>query len=242
MKGEGNEQDYGMRVYDPRLGRFLSVDPITMQYPELTPYQFASNRPIDGIDQDGLEWELSTEATRLKQRAQLEIDVVNAPARERKRIFSEAQQRAHGRATMDSATPQLYGYDQRTHEANRVAMLAGSGFKADGEKQAWRKLADNKTFKNFADNVALPMVEMAAFDKLLGLAYRGLKATSGLLQAFEDAGGHTIARHVGKTDAELIERLNSSNRISGASTFSDLATAEGVVGSTLKSNAAEITQ
>jgi RHS repeat-associated protein len=56
VKGEGNQQDYGMRIYDPRLGKFLSVDPITDQYPELTPYQFASNRPIDGIDQDGLEF------------------------------------------------------------------------------------------------------------------------------------------------------------------------------------------
>lgn len=53
--GEGI-QDYGMRIYDSRLGRFLSVDPITKKYPELTPYQFASNRPIDGIDQDGLEY------------------------------------------------------------------------------------------------------------------------------------------------------------------------------------------
>lgn len=55
VKGEGNQQDYGMRIYDPRLGRFLSVDPIAKKYPELTPFQFASNRPIDGIDQDGLE-------------------------------------------------------------------------------------------------------------------------------------------------------------------------------------------
>jgi len=31
------------------------VDPLTKKYPELTPYQFASNRPIDGIDLDGLE-------------------------------------------------------------------------------------------------------------------------------------------------------------------------------------------
>ena len=54
--GEGNQVDYGFRVYDPRLGRFLSVDPITKDYPELTPYQFASNRPIDGVDIDGLEW------------------------------------------------------------------------------------------------------------------------------------------------------------------------------------------
>lgn len=56
VKGEGNQQDYGMRIYDPRLVRFLSVDPVANKYPELTPYQFASNRPIDGIDRDGLEF------------------------------------------------------------------------------------------------------------------------------------------------------------------------------------------
>jgi RHS repeat-associated protein len=50
------KHDYGMRIYDPRLGRFLSEDPLTSEYPMLTPYQFASNRPIDGIDLDGLEW------------------------------------------------------------------------------------------------------------------------------------------------------------------------------------------
>lgn len=56
VKGLGNQQDYGMRIYDNRIGRFLSVDPITKMYPELTPYQFASNRPIDGVDLDGLEY------------------------------------------------------------------------------------------------------------------------------------------------------------------------------------------
>jgi RHS repeat-associated protein len=56
VKGEGNQQDYGMRIYDTRLVRFLSVDPITADYPELTPYQFASNSPISGIDMDGLEY------------------------------------------------------------------------------------------------------------------------------------------------------------------------------------------
>jgi hypothetical protein len=37
------------------VSRFLSVDPIAKQYPELTPYQFASNTPIQAIDLDGLE-------------------------------------------------------------------------------------------------------------------------------------------------------------------------------------------
>ncbi|HNG07135.1 MAG TPA: RHS repeat-associated core domain-containing protein, partial [Saprospiraceae bacterium] len=60
IKGDDNQQDYGMRIYDPRVARFLSVDPITAQYPMLTPYQFASNTPIQAIDLDGLEaWQVN---------------------------------------------------------------------------------------------------------------------------------------------------------------------------------------
>lgn len=55
VKGVGNQQDYGMRVYDPRIGKFLSVDPLTKSYPELSVYQYASNSPIANIDIDGLE-------------------------------------------------------------------------------------------------------------------------------------------------------------------------------------------
>ncbi len=55
VKGEGNQQDYGMRIYDPRLGKFLSVDPISKSFPWYTPYQFAGNKPIFCIDLDGLE-------------------------------------------------------------------------------------------------------------------------------------------------------------------------------------------
>jgi RHS repeat-associated protein len=48
-------QDYGFRLYSPAIARFLSVDPLTKDYPMLTPYQFASNSPIQAIDLDGLE-------------------------------------------------------------------------------------------------------------------------------------------------------------------------------------------
>jgi len=47
--------DYGFRIYNPAIAKFLSVDPLTKSYPELTPYQFASNSPIENIDIDGLE-------------------------------------------------------------------------------------------------------------------------------------------------------------------------------------------
>jgi RHS repeat-associated protein len=52
--GEGS-QDYGMRIYNPALGKFLSVDPLTSDYPWYTPYQFAGNKPVMAIDLDGAE-------------------------------------------------------------------------------------------------------------------------------------------------------------------------------------------
>jgi RHS repeat-associated protein len=53
--GNGRWQDYGERDFRPDLGRFIKVDPLTKKYPELSTYQFASNTPIQAIDQDGLE-------------------------------------------------------------------------------------------------------------------------------------------------------------------------------------------
>jgi RHS repeat-associated protein len=52
--GQGT-QDYGMRIYNPALGRFLSLDPVAARNPMMTPYSFASNTPIQAIDLDGLE-------------------------------------------------------------------------------------------------------------------------------------------------------------------------------------------
>lgn len=46
------------------------------------------------------------------------------------------------------------------------------------------------------------------------------------LQQQEAAGGHTIARHVGKSDAWLIRRLIDDPRIAQASGYADLLTAQ----------------
>nr|WP_299384838.1 RHS repeat-associated core domain-containing protein [Allomuricauda sp.] len=55
VKGEGVHYDYGFRIYDPRLNRFLSQDPLAKSYPWYTPYQYAGNSPLWAIDLDGLE-------------------------------------------------------------------------------------------------------------------------------------------------------------------------------------------
>jgi RHS repeat-associated protein len=64
VKGEGGQQDYGMRIYDPRLGRFLSVDPLMNSFSMFSPFQYASNTPIAAIDLDGLESKVVIDAKR----------------------------------------------------------------------------------------------------------------------------------------------------------------------------------
>ena len=51
----GKVYDYGMRFYDSRLSRFLSVDPLSNSFPMLSCFQFGSNSPVANIDLDGLE-------------------------------------------------------------------------------------------------------------------------------------------------------------------------------------------
>ncbi|HEY6976189.1 MAG TPA: RHS repeat-associated core domain-containing protein, partial [Chitinophagaceae bacterium] len=42
--GQGNEYDYGFRIYSPRIGRFFSVDPKAHKLPSWSPYAaFACN-------------------------------------------------------------------------------------------------------------------------------------------------------------------------------------------------------
>jgi hypothetical protein len=55
------------------------------------------------------------------------------------------------------------------------------------------------------------------------------------LSADEAKGGHTLSRHVGRTDDELIARLGREPGITSASTYTDRETAERVVGAALDS-------
>jgi len=50
----------------------------------------------------------------------------------------------------------------------------------------------------------------------------------------EDRGGHTLRKHVGRSDDELRERLSREPDISAASTWTDQATAEQTVGAALR--------
>ena len=53
VKGTGNQQDYGDRIYDPRVGRWLSIDPSQKRYPGISPYVYTLNNPLIYTDPNG---------------------------------------------------------------------------------------------------------------------------------------------------------------------------------------------
>ncbi|NQY09765.1 MAG: RHS repeat-associated core domain-containing protein [Flavobacteriales bacterium] len=53
IKGSGNSYDFGARIYDPRLMRWLSLDPLASAYPSISDYASFGNNPIAIIDPDG---------------------------------------------------------------------------------------------------------------------------------------------------------------------------------------------
>ncbi len=55
VSGVGNSIVFKYRFHDPRLGRFLSRDPLSRNYPWSSTYAFAENRVIEAIDLEGSE-------------------------------------------------------------------------------------------------------------------------------------------------------------------------------------------
>jgi RHS repeat-associated protein len=76
--------------------------------------------------------------------------------------------------------------------------------------------------------------------------YRGPRSSpiveGGGLQAHENAGGHLLERHIGRTAAQLDARLAAEVKLKSASSFVDRAEAEAAASIVLRENAAKISE
>ena len=61
--GDGNSYDFGARLYNPRLGRWMATDPLQAKYASLSPYNYTANNPICFIDIDGRDIGIGFQAT-----------------------------------------------------------------------------------------------------------------------------------------------------------------------------------
>jgi len=73
-----------------------------------------------------------------------------------------------------------------------------------------------------------------------GASQQQTKAATRDLSLDEERGGHTLGRHVGRTDDQLRKRLEQEPNISAASTYTDRQTAEVAVGAAIAENLPKI--
>lgn len=128
----------------------------------------------------------------------------------------------HGLDTMSAGVMQVVSCQTRTTLTSQAVTAAAKALGADPNT------AGNV---GFAVDVAVPLgVGFVGAARAIAIC-RGAVS----LAAEEGLGGHTIARHVGGTEAELRLRLAQS-RIPAASTFRSLGEAESAVAQTLRAN------
>ena len=74
--GDLTHYDYGFRIYNPAIGRFLSVDPLAEKYASVSPYAYVANNPLVFIDPDGRELVLPSILTRFGQDVQRDLNLI----------------------------------------------------------------------------------------------------------------------------------------------------------------------
>ena len=63
VSGNGNSYDYGARLYNPRIGRWMKRDQKEGKYPFSTPYSYAFNTPLFLKDYDGRDVNVTITST-----------------------------------------------------------------------------------------------------------------------------------------------------------------------------------
>lgn len=96
--------------------------------------------------------------------------------------------------------------------------------------------------RSFAFPLRTLLPALLAFLTLFGVSPVAEAAKRRDLARDEKRGGHTLARHVGLSDAELRDRLKRDQRISAASTYTDRATAEEAVAAAIKAGRKRVDQ
>ncbi|UNP78488.1 WXG100 family type VII secretion target [Bacillus nitratireducens] len=107
---------------------------------------------------------------------------------------------------------------------NEFALAGGNNIRSVFDTPDFRQAEEKLSTHQFANGENTTTVKPGDSSSL---------APEGGLAAHEASGGHLLERHVGKTDAELLQRMENDTRITGSSTFTDRATAEKVANATL---------
>jgi len=151
ISGSGNHIDFGDRGYDPRLGRWWSVDWKSSKYPHVSPYTFALDNPIFFVDVDGND--IGVNVTKVSDsKGQLTIDAVITVRMKVVNLSSKAMSKTEMKTYTDDI------------KASAGGQFSGSGYYEGNVPGKDGKY--NKGVINYNITVKVELEEVASLDKL----------------------------------------------------------------------------
>ncbi|MEP6750033.1 MAG: hypothetical protein ABJB86_20000, partial [Bacteroidota bacterium] len=132
---------------------------------------FSSNSPISGVDQDGLEWSPAGKVGifKIDQTAvQLYPDNPNIILQQKADapFVHMMNQFAHLNTQptyVSTKWEPKTDFEKQTQRANTEIWYDRDGFNADGSPKPLTRLANNKTWKAFANHLALPFLDLVSY-------------------------------------------------------------------------------
>jgi hypothetical protein len=167
------------------VGRFTGVDPIADEFPWVTPYNYAENRPVNGVDLWGLQYldanlKIELEKTTIKVSGRLDVNVkiINLSSSSPKREFMDYHDQKSSKAFDNLNT---LTYTSNVPLDPNTGKMLNKNFRIEGNVDINFKFiaVENSLNKINKGDVVLLLV-----DELLGN-----KGTAGVT----DKGGHAYA-------------------------------------------------
>ena len=150
ISGNGNSYDFGARIYDPRIGRWLSVDPLQKKYPNLTPYNAFENNPVVFKDIEGKEAEYSVDGTTITVKATIYLMNSDATSEQAKSVQDAIMDKWQGPFTyvkgnitytmkfeVEVKTASEYKGDAQKDKSSNIVMLKDKGKLRHGTSHVW---------------------------------------------------------------------------------------------------------
>jgi len=97
----GGSQDHNFRSYDSRLGRYKSLDPLANEFPWNSPFAYAENRVIEGIDLEGKEFISAKQINDFISLGEKALRVSNSPVLEKTVYMMKVVRGMHSTATVE---------------------------------------------------------------------------------------------------------------------------------------------
>ena len=159
----------------------------------LTPYQFGSNDPISGVDRDGLEYSPAGKVGIFAiDQTSVQLYYNNPKVIIQQQEDAPARHLMREMARINSRPPptispqwQPTAFEKWRHEINKRTWYDNDGYNEDGTPKPGTRLVNNKTWNSFANNLALPTLEVLSYTGGGGEAKALLKGTIAFLERKE---------------------------------------------------------